>query len=472
MTFRIGRAAFMAFLAAVLLAPMAPVDTLAKQRPAKSANSGRGGDHGWNPGPRAERDREFGRDTGKGDFADTCDVVLAGSCAGQVIVHFQAGYGPADVKVIADANGAMDIDWLYPRGLVLYRTSGNAAELANQLAASPVVDWVERNTVDQQPIGSPRIFTPRAYTSPAAVADDALNSSTALAAVKGREAAACFNGAGVVVAVIDTGFSADGNELFQGGVTQGFNAFTRTADVQEGVDGSVKDAAGHGTHIAGIIRQIAPTSTIMPIKALDADGQGQAFYLAVAMDYAIATGADVINLSLGARQPSKAVDMMIGIADQQGIVVVAAGGNDGNDTRSYPAAADGGTLMGVAATGLTDSATGLVNYQMLASYTSRYRELDLAAPGTDVISAFPVGLAGIDTGWAIWSGSSMATAWVSGAAADVIAKNQTIDGDAVVQQLKRTATTLSGDTGNTDGKGGMQRRTMLDAGKAVCGAGR
>ncbi|MGI9254042.1 MAG: S8 family serine peptidase, partial [Thermomicrobiales bacterium] len=387
-------------------------------------------------------------------------VVVNGACSGEVIVGFKAGKGPADAQAILDQFGGTVIDSIEGRSMALIRVTGDAGSFISALKSGGAVQWAEFNTVDQQPIGSPRSFYPRSFVTPASATQDAINSSVALDAVKGEEAAACFNGSGVKVAVIDTGVD-ESHPFISGRTALGFNAFTRGADyldagngIDDDNDGQIDGAVGHGTHVAGIIRQIAPGATIVPIKALDSEGTGQAFYLAVALDYAINSGARVINLSLGAAQPSQAVTDLIDAAKQSGIVIAAAGGNSGNGQQSFPAATDESNLAGVAATD---------NGKKLASFSSRYEALDLAAPGVDVISSFPVGVDGIETGWATWSGSSMSTAWVSGAAADILSAHPDWTAKQVLHQMTETADKLAGATG------GMERESRLNAQAAVCG---
>jgi subtilisin family serine protease len=76
--------------------------------------------------------------------------------------------------------------------------------------------------------------------------------------------------------------------------------------------------------------------------------------------------------------------------------------------------------------------------------------------------ALSIASAAIETGWATWSGTSMATAWVSGAAANVIAQNPGWSAGKVIGRLTDTASNLAGNTGR------MSHQTRLDAAAAVC----
>lgn len=179
-------------------------------------------------------------------------------------------------------------------------------------------------------------------------------------------------GAGVVVAVIDTGVGPV-PDLDPARVLEG-------ASVVPGVSGAADDQ-GHGTHVAGTIAQstdnglggagMAPRATILPIKALGASGGGTSEQVAAAIDEAVDQGARVINLSLGG--PHAAVlDLAVEKATRAGVLVVAAAGNEGAEGVHCPAHAEG--ALAVSATGPDDT---------LAPYSSWGAEVALAAPGGD-----------------------------------------------------------------------------------------
>src|SRR3954464_8234556 len=144
-------------------------------------------------------------------------------------------------------------------------------------------------------------------------------------------------GSGVVVAVVDTGVLASHEDL-QGQLVPGRDF------VQSPNDDTPQDENGHGTHVSGIvaaaahngkgIEGVAPGAKVMPIRVLDANGEGEGDVVAKGIDYAVAHGADVINLSLG----SDAIGTIIGGDEKftqavqnalnHGVVVIAAAGND------------------------------------------------------------------------------------------------------------------------------------------------
>ncbi len=138
----------------------------------------------------------------------------------------------------------------------------------------------------------------------------------------------------------------------------------------------------------------------MPFKAFDARGVGTEWNVVHAIYDAIASGADVINMSSSTTQKSKIMQAAIQAAVSRGIIVVGSAGNSGAEVETYPAAFSG--AIGVSALDLNDQKAPFSNY-------GRY--VDVSAPGTDLISTFPGGH------WASSSGTSPAAATVSGVAA-------------------------------------------------------
>lgn len=180
-------------------------------------------------------------------------------------------------------------------------------------------------------------------------------------------------GTGTLVAVVDTGVAAGG----QDGLTQLLPGY----DFVSG-DTDPTDDNGHGTMVAGIIGQesmngvgtagLAFNASILPVKVLDADGAGSVSTVLEGIQYAMDQGADVINLSLGSSTPSYAEAEMIRAAWAAGAFVVAAAGNEAGAV-SYPAAYP--EAVAVAATDRADAVT---------SYSNQGPEIDLAAPGGDL----------------------------------------------------------------------------------------
>lgn len=231
-------------------------------------------------------------------------------------------------------------------------------------------------------------------------------------------------GEGVTVAVLDTGIQAD-HPYLVGFVTEGYDFVDDDADsadtfdyLDNDNDGMIDEAAGHGTHVAGIIHTTAPAAKIMPIRVLDSDGRGNLFLIAEAIHYAIHNGADVINLSLGSTFDSVLIADMIDFAQVRNVVVVAAAGNLDSDTPQYPAAYDNVLAVG---------ATNPNGTRMDGSNFGAW--VDVAAPGLSIYSSFPI------DAYAWWSGTSMATPFVAGTAALVIADTPGVRSGNVLELL-------------------------------------
>jgi serine protease len=233
-------------------------------------------------------------------------------------------------------------------------------------------------------------------------------------------------GAGITVAVLDTGVDATQPDL-AGQVLPGFDAIagSGTADT---------DPNGHGTHVAGVIAAdtgnnagisaIAPNAKILPVRVLGANGEGYMSAAASGIVYATDHGAQVINMSFGSPVQVDSVSTAIAYARSKGVVVVAAGGNDrkaGNPV-SYPAASDG--VIAVAA---TDQAEHVATFSTAGSY------VDLAAPGTDILSTWPGGK------FTTMSGTSMAAPHVSAIAALLLGRDPTLTPDLVERVMERSA---------------------------------
>lgn len=233
-------------------------------------------------------------------------------------------------------------------------------------------------------------------------------------------------GVGVKVAVIDTGIdnghpdfkNANGNSRVILGAT--FVTGTKSA----------KDDNGHGTHVAGTIGAsnnsigvvgVAPNCTLLAVKVLDRTGSGYMSWVIAGIDWAANNGAQVINLSLGSSTGSQALKDAVDRAVANGVVVVAAAGNNGDkgNAASYPAAYDS-----VIAVGATDS------YDLVAPFSNYGLYLDVAAPGVSVLSTWKGG------GYVTASGTSMASPHVAGTCALVIAKGVTdVNADGVANNL-------------------------------------
>ena len=248
------------------------------------------------------------------------------------------------------------------------------------------IDYVEPNYV-YQAVGEPN--------------DPGWDDAWGIGKIGAHEVWASGRGAGIKVAVLDTGVAASHVDL-NGQVLRGWDFVND--------DDDAGDDHGHGTHVAGTIAAlanngvgvagVAPGCRIIPIKVLDASGSGRNSQIAAGILKAAELGARVINLSLGGPSESETLRRAIATVAAQGVTVVAAAGNDGVSTPFYPAA-----TADVIAVAAVDSALNKAGFSNFGDY------VDIAAPGVRIAST---GRAGDVVKM---SGTSMAAPHVAGAVA-------------------------------------------------------
>jgi thermitase len=266
----------------------------------------------------------------------------------------------------------------------------------------------------------------------------------------------------VKVAVIDTGVRKTHEDLAGARLLQG-------RDIVNG-DNNPDDQCGHGTHVTGTLgatiqngKGIAglSQSTILPVKALDLhplDPLGlllpcsaSTADLADALTYAADQGAHVASNSWGGGGSSQALNDAIAYAHSHGVAVVGAAGNDGpcTDCVNQPWRDNPAKTIIVACTDSSDAQ---------CDFSSEGAQVDVAAPGLDILSTFNGG----DASYEELSGTSMSTPHVAGVLALVKAVNPTFGPDKLQERVRGTAKDL-GATGLDPEFG----RGRLDAGRAV-----
>lgn len=270
-------------------------------------------------------------------------------------------------------------------------------------------------------------------------------------AIRLAEAHTVTRGAGMVVAVLDTGVDPS-HPALSDRLLPGFDFVDFDNDPREEGQYSINPGFGHGTHVAGLIALSAPEARILPVRVLDPDGAGNIWVLAEGLLYAVERGADgqplsgdearIINLSLGTLRRTNLLDEIVAEAScasrddddnrcarTGGAVVIAAAGNEGSTRRSYPAAENVAGLLAVAASGQNNR---------LAPFSSYGDWVDITAPGAEIVSTVPGG------GYGTWSGTSMAAPLVASTVALLRAAEPGLRAQEAASRLVATATPLCG----------------------------
>jgi subtilisin family serine protease len=238
-------------------------------------------------------------------------------------------------------------------------------------------------------------------------------------------------GAGIKIAVLDTGISTHNDLVVYGG-----------ASFIPGTS-SYNDRNGHGTHCAGVIGSrinnrglmgVAPLSRLYAVKVLNDSGSGNFSWILSGMAWALRNKMNVVTMSLGAPVPPNwALRRMVNILNQAGITVVAAAGNSNSARSNFPYVNTPANCQGVIAVGATNY------YNRIAPFSSRggnWNQVTLCAPGTNIISTFPT------NSYRSLSGTSMACPHVAGAIALIKRRFPTASPAWIKQRLMSTARDL------------------------------
>ncbi|MCA9614440.1 MAG: S8 family serine peptidase [Myxococcales bacterium] len=252
----------------------------------------------------------------------------------------------------------------------------------------------------------------------------------------------------VIVAVINTGIDP-GHFVFEGHlagfgwdyVTERPGGFDVTNGRDDDHDGFVDESYGHGTHVAGTVLAFDPAAHILPMRVLDADGNGSAFALARAIEDSVDAGASFINLSLSVTEPSLPVAIALHHAWKHGVAVFTSAGNLGKKKVLFPGNFSLSQFPVFARRISNDIPRGfdpvvtvssVDDHDVKSSFASWGPEVDLVAPGEGIYSAFP----GNRVAW--WSGTSMACAVATGCASLLLSSGYTYSAPPVVDALVST----------------------------------
>ena len=264
-----------------------------------------------------------------------------------------------------------------------------------------------------------------------------------------------------LVAVLDTGVWAGHPDLAGRVRCDLGESFTADEERYDPADTGCVDPQGHGTHVAGVVAAVGDNGIgvaglsaagVIPVRVLGADGTGESSNIAAGILHAVAVGADVINLSLGGTDASPVEQAAVQHALGNGVVVVAAAGNNrmtGNEV-NYPAAFPG--VIAVAASRYGGD---------VARYSYSGPTNLVTAPGTGIVSTH----LRASGGYAAMDGTSMAAPHVAG----VLVRYRALHPAATVDQV-RTAVALTADDLGVQGFDNRSGHGMLDAYQLLTGA--
>ncbi len=288
---------------------------------------------------------------------------------------------------------------------------------------------LERFGIETEPVGLFEITKPYCNNNGECEPELGENPSCADCKNSGRESPACYpdnqlpwgiarvnggsGGAGVVVAVLDTGVDRDHPDL-KNNILHCTSKVTHFRPDMR----NCEDGHGHGTHVSGTVLAngniigVAPEASLMAIKVCDRRGHCYGDDMAAGIYYATDNGANIISMSIGGNTPDSQVLAAIDYAVDNGVLVVAAAGNDGPDEGSidYP-----GAYAKVVAVGATDQNDNVPSWSSRGTDDGDdvidEREIEFGAPGVSIESTYNDGC------YAYMSGTSMATPHISGLAA-------------------------------------------------------
>lgn len=287
------------------------------------------------------------------------------SVAGQILVKPAKGTTEVDLHALLSFHGGGEVDRIPGLDVRIVRVPARALEaVLAALARNPKIEFAEPDFIAQ---------------ANATANDPHYGNQWHLAKIQAPSAWDVTTGtASTVIAVIDTGANYSHPDL-QGKLLAGYDFVNSDSDPS--------DDNGHGTGVSGTaaaasnnaigVASIAWACPVMPLKVLDAAGSGSYSNIAKAINYAADNGARVINLSLGGSSNSLTLQNAVNYAWNKGVVLVAAAGNNGNNTPVYPAACNN-----VVAVSATNSSDAIPTWSSYGSY------VDVSAPGESILTTW------------------------------------------------------------------------------------
>jgi subtilisin family serine protease len=391
---------------------------------------------------------------------------LAPYAPNQLILKFKQGITSAEVAQFKSLFGAVSTQTIKLTGAEVWKLSGSLSveKILAQYRSNPIFEYIEPDYIRTVGTITPKATFPNdpSFNQLWGLHNTGQNGGTADADIDAPEAWDIQKGnPNLVIGVIDTGVDYNhqdlvGNiwtnpgEIANDGIDNDGNGYIddiRGWDFAYN-DNNPSDVYGHGTHVSGTIAGkgnngvgvtgVAWNAKIMPLKFLDDTGSGYTSDAILAINYATTKGVKLTNNSWGGGGFSQGLYNAINAAGQAGALFIAAAGNstNNNDTNPfYPASYNLANIISVASTTRTDSLSWFSNYGLTS--------VDLGAPGSDIYSTTP------GNTYATYSGTSMASPHVAGAAALLWSQNPTWTAQQVKNALMNTGDPIAALAGKT-----------------------
>ncbi len=388
-------------------------------------------------------------------LAEDVDLIAFDSShevVGEYVVGISDEASEADLAALAQREG---LDLMEVRNAdrlaVLVDPAGRERdELLGALSVDVSTSWAEPQFV-YRPSGSPNDYGEYMW----GLNNTGVNGGLVGADIDAFGAWEITRGAGIVVAVIDTGVDTthpdlvpnlwvNPGEIEGNGIDDDGNGYVDDVHGYDFVnrDADPNDIDDHGTHVAGSVAArgddgygvpgVAYEAQIMSLKFIDGWRGGLSSQAAEAITYAVNNGAQVINASWGGPGQSSAIRNAIAYARSQGVVFVTAAGNEGrnNDfSSSFPANYPLDNIVSVAASDRRDRLADFSNYGE--------DRVHVAAPGVDIVSTVS------GANWTYMDGTSMASPYVAGAAALIRSVAPSLTPAAIRNLLMDSSTPVS-----------------------------
>ena len=360
------------------------------------------------------------------------------------------------------------------------------AETVDRLNRDPAVDYAEPDYLLSIFSSGRRIPNDPLFTNQWGLDNAGQGGGRPDADIDAPEAWTTATGGETVVAIVDTGIDLDHEDLVgnlwlnpgedldgdgrvtasdRNGIDDDGNGY---ADDFHGWDFANNDSdpdddhfLGHGTHVAGTVAAVGDNglgvagvswaARLMAVKFLRGTNGGWTSDAVLALEYAIAGGARIVNASWGGFTFSRALRDAVDALDAAGVLLVAAAGNTSSDNDlmpAYPANYDFGSVVAVAATERHDLLAEFSNFGV--------RSVDLGAPGVEILSTMP------DDQYDLLQGTSMAAPHVSGVAALLLGAAPELSADEVKAKILAAAEPIPALAGKTVTGGRLDARATLE----------